>query len=115
VEQVDRRTAAAPPVSARAGLTGRPRCTRTVPAAGAAAAPGQPGRLGTRCATGSTRSPPATAMTARQLLDRARPWLAGRAGPAGDVAGDHHRLPGRHRRPGAGDRPAWRGHLRRPV
>ena len=40
-----------------------------------------------------------------QLLDRAGPRLAGRAGPAGGIAGDHHRLPGGHRRPGAGDRP----------
>ena len=40
---------------------------------------------------------------------RARPRLAGRAGPAGGIAGDHHRLPGGHRRPGAGDRPDRRG------
>jgi hypothetical protein len=41
----------------------------------------------------------------RQLLDRARPRLAGRARPAAFLAGDRHRLPGGHRRPGAADRP----------
>jgi transposase len=37
-----------------------------------------------------------------------RGWLA-EPGPAGGIAGDHHRLPGGHRRPGAGDRPDRRG------
>ena len=36
---------------------------------------------------------------------RAGPRLAGRARPARRVAGDRHRLPGGHRRAGAGDRP----------
>src|SRR5689334_22398986 len=36
---------------------------------------------------------------------RSGPRLAGRAGPAGGLAGHHHRLPGGHRRPGPGDRP----------
>ena len=77
------------------------------PAPRAAAAPDQPGPAAApSSATGSTRSPPITAMTGpRSYLYRAGPRLAGRAGPARGVAGDRHRLPGGHRRPGAGDRP----------
>ena len=44
----------------------------------------------------------------RQLLDRAGPRLASRAGPARGLAGDRDRLPGGDRRPGAGDRAARR-------
>ena len=40
----------------------------------------------------------------RELLDRARPRLAGRAGPARELPRDRHRLPGGYRRPGAADR-----------
>jgi len=61
--------------------------------------------LAPSCATGSTRSPPTTAMTGPSATGRAGPRLAGRAGPAPGVAGDRHRLRGGHRRPGAADRP----------
>jgi transposase len=45
----------------------------------------------------------------RQLPVRAGPGLAGRAGPARDLAGGRRRSPGGDRRPGAGDRPdRWR-------
>ena len=59
---------------------------------------GSPPRRG----TGSTQWPPTTAMTAPPATGSGpgRGWLA-EPGPAGSIAGDHHRLPGGHR-------PAWR-------
>ena len=44
--------------------------------------------------TGSTRSPPTMAMTVVPATGPGPTRMAGRAGPAGGIAGDHHRLPG---------------------
>jgi Transposase len=79
------------------------------PAPRAAAAPDQPGPAGhpaTQPDPRGRRRPRLRQI--RELPDRPGPRLAGRAGPARLIAGDRHRLPGGHRRPGAGDRPARR-------